>query len=203
MRLHHAPTPPSLCPGPSNPSGSQAIDHYDPILDFDVPMLHISSLTPADPVQGRLDHDHPYVANDFHEGQWPPDGRQDPLDYQEDDQDLDTLEYDNEETGVGPLPLEPNENDPDPFFVERENRQNAPDFQDLPRYLLVIYAMVSWLHLQFYLPRIACNAMLAIFARLFTFLNPRIRLPFVTLISAMRSLGVDSHIELLAVCPNC
>ena len=63
--------------------------------------------------------------------------------------------------------------------------------------------MVSWLHLQFSLSRITCNAVLAILVYLLALLNPNIPHPFVTLQSATHSLGVDAHIELLPVCPTC
>ena len=196
----HVPTPLPLSLELSNPSGMSSLNadqgflHHDSISRFDG-ISDISSLTPIDPVQGCLDH------NDH--DQWPLHGYQDPPSYHEDDQGFDDLAYDYEDTGIGPGLLEHNEDDPDPFVVEREKRQTTPSFKDIPGYLLVIYATVSWLHLQFYLPRVACNALLAIIARIITFLDPVITLPFITLISATRSLGVESQIELLAVCPNC
>lgn len=189
-------TPKASNSGTSRTSNSivgQAFDQDDSISSFDVPVPHTpsGSLTPIDLVQGRLDHDDPY----------PPDGYRDNPD-NEYEQDYDDLEYD-EDMHVGPFPSEPNEEDFDPFVVECENRQDTPNSHEIPGYLLVIYATVSWLHMHFYLPRVACNALLAIIARLLTFLDPHITLPFITLISATRSLGIDTHIELLAVCPNC
>jgi hypothetical protein len=205
--LYHKPTPLLPCSELPNPSGSQA-SHYDSsIPNFDVPMLHISLHMLIDPdlLQGCLDYDDPHITQEYQEDQWPLDGYQDTLDYHEDDQDLDAPDYNNEDTGIclQAPPLEPCKDDPDPFMVEHEQRHDSPNSQDIPGYLLVIYATVLWLHLQFYLPHVACNMMLVILVCLLTFLNPETMLPFITLVSATQSLGVDSHIELLAVCPNC
>jgi hypothetical protein len=205
MHLHHEPTPLLPCSELPNLSGSQA-SHYDSsILNFNVPMLHISLHMPIDLSQGHLDYDNPHITWEYQEDQWPPDGYQDTLDYHEDNQDLDAPDYNNKDTGVclQAPPLEPFKDDPDPFVVEHKQRHNSPNSQDIPRYLLVIYATVSWLHLQFYLPHVVCNVMLAILVCLLTFLNPETMLPFITLVSATWSLGVDSHIKLLTVCPNC
>jgi hypothetical protein len=73
----------------------------------------------------------------------------------------------------------------------------------IPDHLLVIYAVVSWLHLQFNLPCIACNAVLAFLTCLVMFFNPQISAPFITLQSITRNLAVDPCIELLPVCPKC
>lgn len=97
----------------------------------------------------------------------------------------------------------PSEDSPDPFAVEHHDTQPALNIREIPEHLLVIYAFVSWLHLQFMLPRVACQALLAFLARLLTFLDPRVTPPFVTLQSVRRTLGIDSHIEFLAVCPSC
>jgi hypothetical protein len=199
QRQHSEVTPNASNSGTSGTSNLTVDHHHRPTSNFEVPISHASLLAPIDPVHQRLDHphvvDHPHVAN--YEDQQPLDG------YYHDDQDF---ENNNEDTGVGPVTpvlLEPNEDDFDPFVVERENRQNDHSLDDIPGYLLVVYATVSWLHLQFYLPRVACNALLAIIACLLRFLDPHMAVPFVTLISATRSLGVDTHMELLAVCPNC
>jgi hypothetical protein len=192
---------------PLLPSGGQASCHYNSISEFDVPILHISSLTPIDPTQGRLDHDYSHTAWDYQEDQCPPDRYQDPLGYHEDDQDLDAPDYDNEDEDLGvhsqALLSDPNEDNPDPFVVEHEQRQNGCSPRDIPGYLLIIYVMVSWLHLQFSLPCVVCNMVLAIIACLLTFLDPDIRVPFITLVSASRSLGVNSYVEILVVCPKC
>ncbi|KIO11445.1 hypothetical protein M404DRAFT_126669, partial [Pisolithus tinctorius Marx 270] len=68
---------------------------------------------------------------------------------------------------------------------------------------MVIHALVSWLHLQFHLPCIACNALLAILTLLLFFLNPTATSPFTTLQSGNRLLGVNRPIHTLPVCPNC
>ena len=124
---------------------------------------------------------------------------QDDLGFYDDQEEL------HEEDHTGPLVSDANEDTPDPFVVERDgfDRQRIPTAQQLPGYLLAIHATIAWLHLQFNLPRVACNAVLAIMAYLITFLVPGITPPFRTLQSATRALGVDPSIELLAVCPTC
>ena len=96
--------------------------------------------------------------------------------------------------------------DHDPFVVEHRQGPVTPaDLQehDIPSHLLVVYTMVTWLHFQFHLPHVACNAMLAFLALLFRFFQPGIVSPFITLPSATRALGIDPRVELLAVCPGC
>ena len=88
-----------------------------------------------------------------------------------------------EEDSVGPLISDANENTPNPFAIKcnRSDRQRLPIAQQLPSYLLMIYATVTWLHLQFNLPRIAYNAVLMIITALIMFLIPDIMPPFHTL----------------------
>jgi hypothetical protein len=95
------------------------------------------------------------------------------------------------------------EDSPNPFVVEYGREPHAPTWQEVPHYLLVIYVIVSWLHLQFNLPRVACNMLLAFLASLLTFLNLGIVPPFITLQSATHTLSVDSRIQWLVVCPKC
>jgi len=114
------------------------------------------------------------------------------------DQDLDC----GDEHAMLPL-SQPTEDDMDPFLVERHPGPSIANVSELPFHLVAIYAMVSWLHMQFNLPRIACNAVLAMLACLVTFFNPELELPFITLPSITRALAVDPLIELLPVCPNC
>jgi len=95
------------------------------------------------------------------------------------------------------------EDDPDPFLVNRHPTNASVNVLDIPHHLLIIYTMVSWLHLQFNLPHIACNAVLAFLTCLVMFFNPQILAPFITLQSITRTLAVDPSIELLAVCPKC
>ncbi|KAJ7126601.1 hypothetical protein C8R43DRAFT_897637 [Mycena crocata] len=95
------------------------------------------------------------------------------------------------------------EDEHDPF--QPEHLDFAPaNISALPPHLLVIYCVVSWLHCQFHLPRIACDALLTIFAMLVFFLAPSVEQPFVTLKSVNSALGVsDVPIHILAVCPDC
>ncbi len=99
----------------------------------------------------------------------------------------------------------PTEDDVDPFVVEPRYRPGTVNHQDseTPEHLLVVYAMVSWLHFQFHLPHAACNVVLAFLALLFRFFSPAITLPFISLQSATHALGVDPLVKLLAVCPQC
>ena len=91
----------------------------------------------------------------------------------------------------------------DPFIVEhRDGIANLQEPQ-IPIHLLVVYTIITWLHFQFHLPRVACNAMLAFLALLFRFFSVDLALPFTTFHSATRALGVNPGVELLAVCPGC
>jgi hypothetical protein len=117
------------------------------------------------------------------------------------DEDLDH----GDEINVNAIPpsSEPTEDDVDPFLVDRHPTRLITDVLAIPHHLLVIYVLVSWLHLQFHLPHIACNAVLAILACLIKFFDPHLPLPFISLQSVTRMLAVDPPIELLPVCPNC
>ncbi|KAI6119272.1 hypothetical protein EV401DRAFT_1500878 [Pisolithus croceorrhizus] len=95
------------------------------------------------------------------------------------------------------------EDDPDPFFVNEEVRSDNLGLADIPEHITVIHAVVSWLHLQFHLLRIACNALLAILTLLLMFLSPSATTPFATLQSGNRLLGVDVPVYTLPVCPVC
>ena len=63
--------------------------------------------------------------------------------------------------------------------------------------------MIAWLHFQFHLPHVACNALLAFLALLFRFFSMDLMLPFITLPSTTHALGINPRAELLAVCPSC
>jgi len=95
--------------------------------------------------------------------------------------------------------------DHDPFIVEHHDKHDTSNLydQDIPSHLLVMYTMVTWLHLQFHLPCIACNAVLAFLGLLLRFFQLCFMPPFITLQSTTRALGVDPGVELLAVCPGC
>ena len=90
----------------------------------------------------------------------------------------------------------------DPFIVEHYDKANLQGPQ-IPSHLVVVYTLITWLHFQFHLPHVACNAILAFLALLFRFFSMDIELPFVTLQSATCALGVNPRVELLAVCPGC
>jgi hypothetical protein len=131
------------------------------------------------------------------------DGSEDLFDLHEDPVDI-PIHEDDISTYAGPFHSKPHKDEPDPFVVESDNSMPPmSSIQREPDHLLVIYAIVAWLHMQFLLPCITCNALLAFLARLLTFLVPGTHLPFITLHSATRTLGIDPWIHLLAVCPNC
>ncbi|KAG1838222.1 hypothetical protein F4604DRAFT_1941651 [Suillus subluteus] len=96
------------------------------------------------------------------------------------------------------------EDDPDPFIPDEGfSATNDRNLTDVPPHLLTIYVVVSWLHLQFHLPRVACNALLTIFACILVALAPTIDVPFITLQSSNHVLGVDTTVFTLPVCPTC
>lgn len=131
--------------------------------------------------------------------------KQDPqaqdLDNEETHQDEeDKIHQDDDDPPI--LVLTSSEDDPDPFEILLEPH-NERNYINQPPYLLVIYALATWLHLQFHLPRIACNAFLAIMAYLLASVAPQLASPFVTLQSATRFLGLDAPMVLLPMCPGC
>ncbi|KIO00605.1 hypothetical protein M404DRAFT_152233 [Pisolithus tinctorius Marx 270] len=77
------------------------------------------------------------------------------------------------------------------------------DLSTLPVYLLVVYMMTTWLHLQWHLPCAACNAVLGILSCLILALCPSLSPPFVTLPSAMKVLGLNLQVYELPCCPSC
>ncbi|KAG0693068.1 hypothetical protein DFH29DRAFT_881751 [Suillus ampliporus] len=93
-----------------------------------------------------------------------------------------------------------NEDDPDPFITDNLFSSSLDtDLSHVPPHLLTIYALVTWLHLQFHLPRAACNALLAVLACLLLAISPSIETPFITLQSSNRVLGVDAPILTLPI----
>jgi len=85
-------------------------------------------------------------------------------------------------TYAGPFHSKPSEDEPDPFVVESNDPMlSTSGIQRELDHLLVIYAIVTWLHMQFSLLCIACNALLAFLAHLLMFLIPGAQVPFVTL----------------------
>ena len=105
---------------------------------------------------------------------------------------------------AGPFHSEPSEDEPDPFIVKFDNSMpSTSGIQREPDHLLVIYVIVAWLHMQFLLPHVACNVLLAFLACLLMFLIPGIWPPFITLHSTTHTLSINPQIILLSVCPNC
>jgi len=106
------------------------------------------------------------------------------------------LDYRDKHTSTILSPSEHTKEDMEPFLVEQQPIDSNADILDTPDHLLVIYAMVSWLHLQFNLLCVACNAVLTILVYLVLFLNPQLVPPFITLLSIMHivkaSMGLDS-----------
>nr|KIN94202.1 hypothetical protein M404DRAFT_35269 [Pisolithus tinctorius Marx 270] len=95
------------------------------------------------------------------------------------------------------------EDNPDPFLIDEEVWLDDLGLADIPEHVAVIHTIVSWLHLQFHLPCIACNALLAILTLLLLFLNPSTSTPFATLRSGHRLLGVNKPVYTLPVCLIC
>lgn len=92
---------------------------------------------------------------------------------------------------------------PDPFFTASSPR-STPHLSQLSSHLLCVYAIVAWLHLNFHLSRVACNAVLWAFALVISSLSPSLAVPFVTLKSANHALGLDDlPVSILPVCPQC
>jgi hypothetical protein len=161
--------------------------------DIDFFLSHVSG-----PVQPHFEPTEYPLIEELYE-----DGPEDLLDLHEDPADI-PVHKDHISAHAGPFHSEPNEDEPDPFVVESNNSMPPmSSIQREPDHLLVIYAIVAWLHMQFSLPHVACNALLMFLACLLMFLVPGIHLPFVTLQSATCTLGIDPRIHLLAVCPNC
>jgi len=94
-----------------------------------------------------------------------------------------------------PDPFEPD----DDFFMSSGNRAMST----LPPYILTIYAVTTWLHLQWHLPRAACNALLSILSCMLLFIAPQLEIPFLTLQSATRVLALDTPFYTLPCCPTC
>ena len=98
------------------------------------------------------------------------------------DQDLDSVD----EHTVLP-PSEPTEDDTDPFLVDQQPVWLIANVSELPKHLLTIYVIVSWLHIQFNLLQVACNVLLKILACLVTFFSTQLAQPFVMLPSVTHS----------------
>jgi hypothetical protein len=91
----------------------------------------------------------------------------------------------------------------DPFLPDEAPAMDTTKDALIPSYLLCIYTLVSWLHTEFHLPRVACHATLSILAIIVGILAPAAYAPLVTLKSVNRTLGLDAPIYILTVCPQC
>jgi len=89
------------------------------------------------------------------------------------------------------------------WSLNKQPVQSITNVSELPKHLLAIYVIVSWLHIQFNLPWVACNALLKILVCLVTFVSTQLAQPFVMLPSVTCSLAIDPSIDLLPVCPKC
>jgi hypothetical protein len=97
------------------------------------------------------------------------------------------------------------EDSPDPFKPDEEflMSHGSHTILTIPPHLLTIYAVTMWLHLQWHLPRAACNALLSILGCLLLFLSPQLETPFHTLQSATCVLALDTPFYTLPCCPTC
>jgi hypothetical protein len=153
---------------------------------------HDAHHLPADPDQANFDRELQRALEYAQE-------HQDEEEEADPDMEVNTDEY--EDLAA---PAQPGEDNPDPFLIPDDlSAEDATDLTHLPGHLLSIYALVSWLHLQFHLPRVACNALLTILGFVLLSISPNIETPFVTLQSSNRVLGVDKPIYTLPVCPSC
>lgn len=192
------------------------IDYYTPLnsvasssarvltsaVAHDVPHNHAAE-SMAEQLRARMDEaEHEEIDQDD-EGQLPPIDVLDPCAYTPAEDEERNVE-DGED---GPIDWTevggPDVDDPDPFQMSPEEYGHVSSPNTLPSHLLAIYAIVSWLHLKFHLPRAGCNALLWTFAIVLTMLCPQVRLPRVTLSSCNIALGLDRPVHILAVCPGC
>ncbi|KAG1789811.1 uncharacterized protein HD556DRAFT_1311011 [Suillus plorans] len=160
---------------------------------------------PPDPEQHALDQQIEKAVEELHreENQLLQEA-EDNLDHLNIDVDAHFDDPDEEEDMETATTNDIDEDDPDPFISnEGFSTTNDQNLADVPPHLLNIYVVVSWLHLQFHLPHVACNALLTIFACILIALAPTINVPFVTLQSSNHVLGVDTTIFTLPVCPTC
>jgi len=203
IHLHNTPGPASLHPIDSSLcTPTPSVDLEDgasrSVLDVIIPPANHDNRLGSDPAIPQFDPIDDHFPED--EGAFQGGGNE-----QEDFPDEDALPGEELDCVDEHIILPPSDHieDTDPFLVDQPPVQSIADVSELPKHLLAIYTIVSWLHIQFNLPRIACNALLEILACLVTFFNTQLALPFVTLPSVTRSLAVAPSIDLLPVCPNC
>ncbi|EED85404.1 predicted protein [Postia placenta Mad-698-R] len=96
----------------------------------------------------------------------------------------------------------PDINNPDLFRIRDPlvQEMGGDPVGDMHPHLLWIYAVVTWLHLQFYLPHVACHVLLWMFVFLLAGIAPALECPFVTLKSANHALGLDVPYQILTLC---
>ncbi|KAL4078135.1 hypothetical protein V8B97DRAFT_1844782, partial [Scleroderma yunnanense] len=189
---------PNLAPKIPNPGGLLATLNY--YLDYNTvsaanthPLMSYNAYSlPTDPKQHAFKHqiNHAMEAIQMDVECEEPNFNHDGSDIEDDD--------------IMVVLLDPvmNEDVPDPFSgLAASPMEN--DFTDIPSHFIVIYALISWLHLQFHLLWVTCNVLLGIFALILAAVSPAIATPFLTLQSSNCVLGMDKPIYILMVCPSC
>ncbi|KIK81982.1 hypothetical protein PAXRUDRAFT_35714 [Paxillus rubicundulus Ve08.2h10] len=101
------------------------------------------------------------------------------------------------------LHLAEDEDKPDPFHCPESLNSQEHNLSANAPHVLAMYVVASWLHLQFHLPQVACNALLTIFILILMSICPMIETPFITLQSSNCVLGLDRPVHILPVCPSC
>jgi hypothetical protein len=213
--MTHGSELPNLGPNFHSPEAMlDAVDHFE---DYNArtaagarPLTsHLAHNLPHDPEMHAMQCEFERAFKQMQEEENGADVRGDGADVrgdEDEDAEIDVdagAECDDEDTEIL-ITVEPEEDTPDPFIAEEGTTADPyTNHQGVPPHLLTIYAVVSWLHLQFHLPRVACNALLAIFACMLLVISPAVDRPFVTLRSCTRVLGVDPDIQTLPVCPGC
>ncbi|KAF8547618.1 hypothetical protein OG21DRAFT_1490052, partial [Imleria badia] len=127
-----------------------------------------------------------------------PDGLDDAaIDLTQEDVDVDGFEDDDDLQTESELIAQDQEDDPDLFYCPNDFISEERNLTRQPPHILAIYVVTAWLHLQFHLPRVACQALLSMFALIILTLCPSISPPLITLQSANRALGLDKTIHSL------
>jgi hypothetical protein len=105
-------------------------------------------------------------------------------------------------------PRHPGKNSPDPFLV-LQSSASLPSIKLTNTYgpLYMIYLLVVWLHTQFQLAWLACNAVLVVTSNILVAagLVPAVGpgAPYGTLTLVINNLGVEPSFWVLPVCPSC
>ncbi|KIJ15282.1 hypothetical protein PAXINDRAFT_11821 [Paxillus involutus ATCC 200175] len=149
---------PNLGPGFCSPEALlDAVDHfsaYNTATSAGARLLtpyHAHRL-PPDPEGRALQHQLEKIMDKAHKSQYNGDQPLEDNDPPEDlDVDVDLDEVPNDEP-ILPLTFKPSEDNPDPFHCDETLREQDQDLSDFPPHVIAIYAVTSWLHLQFHLP---------------------------------------------------